>query len=253
MRTVTLSVDPGSTNILPAANQPYLWIAAVGVFAVIAVQSIIYLRAVGRVAPAVDMPKKEVSAALRAGAVASIAPSLAVALIAITLISVLGTPGALVRIGLIGSAPYELAAADMVARTLGATLGGDGYTQAVFATAFLAMGIAGCGWMVVTLVLTPLMKRGTRALEGSQKAKTAGAMALIPAAALLGAFTTFGMQQIVRGLAAALVLASSALVMLLCLWIAKKAGQNWLREWGLGISLVVGLVVGGIVSGAGIA
>jgi len=78
-------------------------------------------------------------------------------------------------------------------------------------------------------------------------------MAIIPTAALLGAFGTFAIQQFQKGIAATIVVLASALAMLVCLWIAKAARQSWLREWGLGISLVVGIVVGILVSGAGIA
>ena len=48
-------------------------------------------------------------------------------------------PGAPVRIGLVGSAATESASASLAATTMGATLGGAGYNQGVFAVAFMAM------------------------------------------------------------------------------------------------------------------
>ncbi|GAA5091633.1 DUF5058 family protein [Microbacterium yannicii] len=253
MSLVPTTLDPDSTDILAAADQPILWLCVAGVFAVIAAQTVIYFLAVRRAAPAVGMSGGEVKSSFRAGAVAAIGPSMAVALIAITLISVFGTPGVLTRIGLIGSAAFDVAAAGIAAGTQGATLGGEGYTQAVFATVLLCIALAGAGWMLVTLIATPLLKRGTRRLESGGTARTAAAMAIIPTAALLGAFGTFAIQQFQKGLAATIVVLASALAMLVCLWIAKAARQSWLREWGLGISLVVGIVVGILVSGAGIA
>jgi uncharacterized protein DUF5058 len=253
MHQFPVSIDPDSTDIFPIANQAIMWIAIAGVFAVIAAQSIIYYRAVHKAAPAVGMSDSDVRRSFRAGAVASIGPSLAVALVAISLLSVFGTPGVLMRIGLIGSAAFEVASAGIVVDTQGATLGGDGYTQSVFATVMLCLATAGSGWMLMTLVATPLLKRGTGKLETAKTGKAAGAMAIIPTAALLGAFATFGMQQFQAGLAASIVVLSSALIMILCLWVAKKANQKWLREWGLGISLIVGIAVGILVSNAGIA
>lgn len=247
------ALDPHSTDILAAADQPVLWICVAGVFLVIAAQTLIYYRAVRRVAPAVDMSRADVKRSYRSGAVAAIGPSLAVALIAITLISVFGTPGVMTRIGLIGSAAFDVAGAQVAAGSQGATLGGEGYTQQVFATVLLCIALAGAGWMLVTLIVTPLLKRGTNRLEASTSAKAGGAMAVIPTAALLGAFGTFGIQQFQKGLAATIVVLVSAAVMLVCLWLARTARLAWLREWGLGISLVAGIAVGILLSSAGVA
>lgn len=169
MSLVPTTLDPDSTDILAAADQPILWLCVAGVFAVVAAQTVIYFLAVRRAAPAVGMSGGEVKSSFRAGAVAAIGPSMAVALIAITLISVFGTPGVLTRIGLIGSAAFDVAAAGIAAGTQGATLGGEGYTQAVFATVLLCIALAGAGWMLVTLIATPLLKRGTRRLESGER------------------------------------------------------------------------------------
>ncbi|UUT35539.1 DUF5058 family protein [Microbacterium elymi] len=253
MHSPLTALDPGSTDILAAADQPILWLCAGGIFVVIGVQTVIYFLAVRKAAPAVGMSGDDVKRSFRAGAVAAIGPSMAVALIAITLIAVFGTPGVLTRIGLIGSAAFDVAGGQIAAGTQNATLGGDGYTQAVFATVLLCIALSGAGWMLVTLIATPLLKRGSNKLESKSTAGAAGAMAIIPAAALLGAFGTFGIQQFQRGLAASIVVIVSGLVMVLCLWLAKAARQPWLREWGLGFSLVIGIFVGILVSNAGIA
>lgn len=246
-------LDPNSTNILGAANSLILWLAVIGVFGVITIQSIIYFRAARRAAPAVGMTKSETITAFRAGAVASVGPSMAVSLIAITLVPVFGTPGVLTRIGLIGSAAFDVAAAGIVSATEGAALGGAGYTQAVFANVLLCIAIAGAGWMIVTLIATPLLKRGTTKLESSSTGRGAFMMAIIPAAALLGVFAAFGVQQFQKGVAASIVVLASGATMGLCLWISKHFKVRWLREWALGFALVVGLVVGVLVRSAGIA
>jgi len=245
-------LDPNSTNILTAANSTILWLAVVGVFGVIIIQSVIYFRAARLAAPSVGMSKAETITAFRAGAVASFGPSLAVSLIAITLVPVFGTPGVLTRIGLIGSVAFDVAAAGIVSQTEKATLGGAGYTQAVFANVLLCIAIAGAGWMVVTLVATPLLKRGSSKLEAATTGAGAAAMAIIPVAALLGVFSAFGVQQFQKGMAASIVTLTSGATMGVCLWIAKHFKQRWLKEWALGIALIVGLVVGVLVRNAGI-
>lgn len=246
---MTPDIAPGSLDFLAAANLPYLWISAIGVFVVIGVQSVIYYRAARRAGPEVGLSTQDATKAYRAGVIASIGPSLAVCLVAVTLISVLGTPAVLVRVGLIGSAGYEVAAAGIASGTQGAVLGGDGFTQQVFAASLLAMAVAGSMWMVVTLIATPLLKRGSNKLSSG---RSAGAMAIVPGAALLGAFGTFGLQQVSAGLGSALVTLTSAVVMLVCIGIATALRQNWLKEWGLGIALLLALVVGLLITRAGI-
>ncbi|ALJ19902.1 DUF5058 family protein [Microbacterium sp. No. 7] len=253
MPSFPLALDPDSTDLAPIVNAPVLWLTVVAVFGVIIAQSVIYYVAVRKAAPAVGMSRKEVATSFRAGAVASIGPSLAVALIALTLITVFGTPAALVRIGLIGSAAFEVGGAAISANAQGAELGGEGYTQSVFASVLLSLSLAGTVWMLVTLIATPLLKRGANRLEGRTVGRAAGAMSIIPGAALLGAFATLGMQQVQRGLGATLVVATTAAVMAIALWIARRFSQNWLREWGLGIAVVIGLVVAVLINAAGIA
>lgn len=120
------AADPSSTNIWAIANTPFLWICILGVFAVIFVQTVLYAKAATAAAPHIEMPVRELKEAFRAGAVASIGPSLAVVLVAIALLALFGTPAVLVRIGLIGSAAAETASASIAAGTMGAALGGDG-------------------------------------------------------------------------------------------------------------------------------
>lgn len=230
--------DPGSTDIWAVANSPVLWICALGVFAVIFVQCILYSRAAKKAAPHVDMPINEVKESFRAGAVASIGPSLAVVLVAIALLALFGTPAVLVRIGLIGSAAAETASASIAAGTMGAQLGGDSYTQQVFGVAFMAMSLSGAMWMICTLIMTPLLKKG-----GSTLAKRNPAvMALIPTAALLGAFSALTIAELPKSNVHLILVGISAAAMGLCLYLAKVLELKWLKEWALGISIIISIV-----------
>lgn len=231
--------DPGSTDIWAIANSPILWVFALGVFGVIFVQTFLYIRAARTAAAGIDMPLKEIRESYRAGAVASIGPSLAVVLVAIALLALFGTPAVLVRIGLIGSAATETASAGIAATSMGAELGADSYTQQVFAVAFMAMSLSGGMWMLCTLLLTPILKRGSQTLGKRNPA----VMALIPAAALLGAFSMLAVAETGKSSLHLLLVLSSAGVMALCLLIAKLLQLKWLKEWALGFSILVALFV----------
>jgi len=230
--------DPGSTDIWALANSPVLRLCALGVFAVIFVQCVLYKRAVKKAAPHVDMPLAEVKESFRAGAVASIGPSLAVVLVAIALLALFGTPAVLVRIGLIGSAAAETGSASISASTMGAALGGETYTQQVFGVAFMAMSLSGAIWMICTLIMTPLLKKG-----GNNLAKRNPAvMALVPTAALLGAFSALTIAELPKSNVHMILVFISAAMMGLCLYLAKTLQLKWLKEWALGISIVVSII-----------
>lgn len=233
------AVDPASTDISPVSFHPILWVAAAGVFAVIVLQSVIYLRAIRKAAPDVNLTTAQVTGSVRRGAIAAIGPSLAVALVAISLLPLFSTPAVLTRIGLVGSAAFDVAAAGIAAGTQHAQLGGPTYTQKVFAIGFAAMTLGGLVWMLTALVLTPLLSKGDRTLRKVNPA----IMTVVPAAALLGAFFSLALAETVKSGVHVVTLLVSAAVMGVCLFAAKALKKPWLREWGLGIAIFVALVV----------
>lgn len=236
--TILLALgDPTSTDVWALANTPVLWFCVIGVFTVICVQTILYIRAARVAAPAIGMPTSELKQSFRAGAVASIGPSLAVVLVAIALLALFGTPAVLVRIGLIGSVQAEVGSASAAAMSMGAELGGDSYTQQVFAVAFMVMSLSGAMWMLCTLIFTPILKRGGKTLA----TKNPAVMALIPAAALLGAFSALAVGEMPKSSVHFILILISGGVMALCLFLAKNLNLAWLREWALGFAIIFSL------------
>ncbi|GAA3710539.1 DUF5058 family protein [Zhihengliuella alba] len=231
------TANGASTDIAAVANSPILWICALGVFAVIFVQTAIYMKASRTAGASVGLDNRDLTRALRSGAISSIGPSLAVVIVAIALLALFGTPAVLIRIGLIGSVSTEVASASIAATSLGADLGGPDYTQQVFAIAFIAMCLSGGAWMLATLLLTPLLKRGGNKLAEVNPA----AMALIPGAALLGAFSTLTVAELPKSSLGAATVVVSSVVMAGLLFAAKKLHAGWLKEWALGISILVAL------------
>lgn len=231
--------EPQSTDIWAVANTPFLWFCALGVFAVIVVQTILYMRATRSAAAGIEMPIDEIKNSFRAGAVASIGPSLAVVIVAISLLALFGTPAVLLRISLVGSVAAETASAGIASTTMGAELGGASYTQQVFAVAFAAMSLSGGMWMLATLILTPILKRGKNTLAS----KNPAIMALLPTAALLGAFSMLTVTELPKSPVHVIAVVVSASVMGICIFVAKRFGIRWLREWALGIAILTTLTI----------
>ncbi|MGQ1798863.1 DUF5058 family protein [Kocuria oceani] len=229
-------------------NLPFLWVCALGVFAVIILQTVIYVRAARTAGPDLGFTKEDLRRSFKSGGIAAIGPSLAVVVVAIALLPLFGAPAVLVRIGLVGSAATETSSANLAAGTMDAQLGGAGWTPEVFAVAFLAMSLSGGLWMLATLILTPMLKRGDTKLRSVNPAL----MAIVPSAALLAAFASLGVAELPKGSVHVITVATSALVMAVCLVLTKRLDAPWLREWGLGISIIVGLVVAYFAHGAGL-
>lgn len=248
LTTASAAAAAEPSPVLALANTPVLWICALGVFLVIVVQSVIYAKAARKAAPAAGMSAQDLRTSFRAGAIAAVGPSLAVVLVAIALLALFGTPAVLVRIGLIGSVSFETAAASIAAGTTGAELGGPTYTPEVFAIVFFAMSMGGAMWMLATLILTPLLQRGEHRLAKVNPAL----MTVVPAAALLGAFISLGLAEVPKSTAHLLTLLTSAAVMGVCLFLARGSGLRWLREWGLGIAILLGLTVAFLAQSAGL-
>lgn len=236
---LSLAVDPGSTDITPVSFHPVLWISAAAVFAVIVLQSVIYLRAIRKAGSAANLTDAQVLGSVRRGGIAAIGPSLAVALVAISLLPLFSTPAVLTRIGLVGSAAFDVAAAGLAAQSQGAQLGGPTYTQKVFAIGFAAMTLGGLVWMITALILTPILAKGDKTLRRVNPA----VMTVVPGAAILAAFMTLAFSETTKSGVHILTLLISALVMGLCLAAAKFFKKAWLHEWGLGIAIFVALAV----------
>lgn len=220
-------------------SNPFIWVIACSVLAVIVIQSAIYMLAVHRNARAAGLSHSEANKAFRIGAVSAIGPSLAVVLIAVALLPLLGTPAVLVRIGLIGSAATELASASIAAQTMGTELGGAAWNSDTFVVALAAMSLSGAGWMLATLILTPLMQRGQTTMQRVNPVL----FSLVPSAALLGAFAALSVQQVTASMVHFFTWATSAVIMGIALFIAHRFKQSWLKEWALGFALIGGVIV----------
>jgi hypothetical protein len=66
-------------------------------------------------------------------------------------------------------------------------------------------------------------------------------MAIVPTAALLGAFFTLAFQEVLKSPVHLVTMLASAAAMGVCLLLAHKLRRPWLREWGLGVAIIVAL------------
>ena len=179
---------------------------------------------------------------VRTGAISSLGPSFAIIIVAISLITFLGNPVTLMRIGIVGSAPIETVGASLGAQAVGSELGSSTFTEEAFTTAVWVMCLGGMGWLLVTALFTKSLGKFQEKI--SRKSSNVQLLSIVSTAALIGAFGYFGAGQMIKGLNETVVFIAAFLIMPVIIWASNKFKMNWLREWSLGLVIVVGLSIG---------
>ncbi|WP_347110987.1 DUF5058 family protein [Paenarthrobacter sp. S56] len=100
--------------------------------------------------------------------------------------------------------------------------------------------------MLAALILTPILSKGDAKLRKVNPA----VMAIVPTAALLGAFFTLAFQEVLKSPVHLGTMLVSTAAMAVCLVLAHKFRLHWLREWGLGVAIIVALSAAYFMSAA---
>ena len=235
------------SKVMETANSLPLWIIAGLVVSIVIFQAITFIRLASRTAETVGMNRLEVKMALRTGAISSIGPSFAILVVAISLLTLIGNPATLMRIGIIGSAPVETIGATVGAQAAGSELGSADFTHQAFTNAVWVMCLGGIGWLLVTALFTKSLSKVQKKIANNGQ-KSVTLLKVISTAALLGAFSYLGTTQVIKGMDEAMVFLAAFAAMPLILWCSTKFKLNWLREWSLGLIILVGISVGYFIS-----
>ena len=236
-----------NANPIDVANSPAVWaLAAICVLIVVA-ETVLFLRLALKTSKQglVNVSSQQCKKALRAGVVAAIGPALGVFVVMIGLISVLGGPMSWLRLSVIGGASTEMTAATVGVSIAGGDITSDSITMDQLSTAWWTMTINACGWLVVTLIFASRMEKLRNKIGGGDSRW----MEFFSSAATLGIFGAFCSEYIVEGIRAApidmktiLACVCGGLAMAGILAVAKRI--PWLKEYAVGFSMVIGIVVG---------
>lgn len=230
------------SEVMELANSKMLWFIAALIVGCVFFQAFKFMSLASKASASVGMSKKDVRAAVRTGAISSIGPSVAIIIIAISLISLIGNPVSLIRIGIIGSAPIETVGATLGAQAVGSELGTESFTKQAFTAAVWVMCLGGMGWLLFTAIFTKSLGKIQKKAASTEARMSA--FKVISTGAMIGAFGYLGSSQMVAGLGASSVLLVSAISMPIIMTIANKLNLSWLKEWSLGIVVLIGLILG---------
>lgn len=224
-------------EVMGVANSAPLWIMAFIFVAIVAFQALIFLKIAKESAPDVGLSNTDVKTAIRTGFISSIGPSFGIAIVLVSLIALIGSPLTLIRIGIIGSAATESSAAVIGANAFGMELNSPDFTLQAFSAVVWTMCLGGMGWLIFTAIFT---KRLGKTQEKIEK-KNPKVMAVISLAAMLGAFAYLASQQMVNSISHIVAGVAAIAAMVIMMKTADRKGIAWLKEWALGIAIVIGM------------
>ncbi|MBN6888263.1 uncharacterized protein DUF5058 [Cytobacillus horneckiae] len=230
---------------LKVANSPVVWIIALTVIGIVIFQGIIFIRMAAKTSQSVGLSKQDVHRALKIGAINAIGPSLGIMVVAVSLITLLGDPLTLMRIGIIGSAATESMGASLAATAYGTELGSSSFNAEAMTTVVWVLCIGGTGWLLFVALFTKSLGKIEAKVSNSEK-KNGGVpiMIIVSSAAMLAVFGNLLAGEMFKGYETAIVTVSAAASMGIVSLIAnKKPRLKWLHEWSLGLSIIAGLTV----------
>lgn len=235
-------------QVMDVANGGVLWTLSILIVGVVVVQALIFMRMSLRFSERFGiLDAHEKRTVFTTATINSIGPAVAVFFVAISLIALVGGPVTLMRVGVIGSAVFELYAANQGAVAAGAEIGTDSYTLSAFTASVWAMTLGGMGWLLAAFVLTRRLGSAQATLQKRNPALlfTMGSVTPIAIFGVLAAGTAMqksGLADVSFRTDHLLAVVAAAGSMLA--FRALGARLPWIREWALGFSLIIGLVAG---------
>ena len=233
-------------------NHPLLFLLVGILIAAVLGQSVFFLAKALRRAKAIGMDPKKLRKTIQTAAVFTIAPAIAIVISVITLSKSLGLPLPWLRLSVVGSLSYETIAAENSVSAMGLTLGKISQltaTQYVTITLVMTISIMMGIWLVPVIGkkllggMSSLKNRDEKWADTLQNAMFIGMIA-----AFLGyVFCDFsrlwapGDYGTTSGLIPVCVLMVSALVMVVCGLLMKKLKWQWINDYALPISLLLGM------------
>lgn len=235
-----------SAEVAKFANGPVMWIISLLTVGLVAFQAVLIYRLTKKYAEAKKaLTPEEMKIALKTGGVVAVGPAVSVFILALTMMGLMGAPATLMRVGIIGSASTEMTAATVGAMMAGVSMGAEEMTLAAFGCAMFGCAVMSSGY----LIMIPILSRGLG--KGLQKVFTPNAegkksklgvffSAVFPLLFIL----LLTLTQVANGLDYVGALIVAGIVSMTLDKIAKKKGIKWLKEWGMGIAVLSGMIAG---------
>ena len=230
-----------------STNHPFLYaIAGVIILAVLGQSAFFLYRAVRR-GKEIGMDPALLRKTMISSAIFTVAPAISILVGVVILSKKLGIPLPWLRLSIIGSLSYETVAAETTIDQFGLPAGSNVTTASQYVTVLWVMTLG----IIVGLLLVPLFtKRIQKGLKSMEK-KDARWSEIFNNAMFIGMISAFlgyvfcDFSSIFSGqtwgLVPVLVMATSAVIMLICGLLSKVCKIHWITDYALPFSLVGGM------------
>lgn len=230
-----------------SVNHPILFVLVALLIGFVLAQSVYFLVRAYRRAITIGMEKKKLKKIIISAALFTIAPAISILVGVVALSKSLGLPLPWLRLSIIGSISYETIAAGNTLKSLGADMGKQISEASAFVTVAWVMTLG----IIIGLFLTPLLakriQKGMKKIENMDKKWSeifSNAMFIGMISAFLG-YVFWDISSVFSGKISALipvlVMAASALLMLICGLLTKLFKIRWMTDYALPISLIGGM------------
>ena len=223
-----------------------MWVFAALVIALVILQAYLFLRL------ALKWNRKknyftgsEVKSLLKMGSVSVIGPALSCVVVAISLISVVGSGLTFMRVGVIGAASYELQIANTAAEAIGITLTQGEMTESIHVLCGFGMAFASIPYFISTPIELFVMDKASGKVDGGNKKRSF--MPYLGKAAMMGLMGSFGVSYLMVPLNWAAFIPAGIVVIAIIKYVAKT-GKKSLQDWAITIAMLVGMACAQIVS-----
>lgn len=190
---------------------------------------------------------RQVKAAVRSAAITSIGPCFVMLTTMLTLMLYVGSPLAWLRVDFIGSAIYELQAADLTSKALGVELGSAAMDSNFLATSALVMSLGCVPWVLFVALFADKMDKVNEVMSGGN----ARAIPIIGTGSLIGIFCSLTADKVYPVKTQIVAVIVAAVVMLIIQKYNERADKQWVKEWNLTICMLAGMIAATIASFAG--
>jgi hypothetical protein len=227
-------------DYLNIANSNLMFGMVAVVIAVVFIQSVVFFILAWKRGLALGLSKRKMLDAVRSSAIFSVVPSLPILLALVAMVPVLGIPFPWLRLGVIGSAPYELLAANIGAQSMGVQgLGQSGYTAQVFINSMWIMSLGILWSPVIFLLFAKRLQTGM----ANMKKNDSKWLEILIASLFFGMISVFIGQPVVSGGIQLATILTSAAIMFALTAMVKKFEIGWLANFSLSIAMIASMAL----------
>jgi hypothetical protein len=227
-------------DYLNIANSNLMFGMVAVVITVVFIQSVVFFILAWKRGIALGLTKRKMLDAVRSSAIFSVVPSLPILLALVAMVPVLGIPFPWLRLGVIGSAPYELLAANIGAQSMGVQgLGQSGYTAQVFINSMWIMSLGILWSPVIFLLFAKRLQTGM----ANMKKNDSKWLEILIASLFFGMISVFIGQPVVSGGIQLATILTSAAIMFALTAMVKKFEIGWLANFSLSIAMIASMAL----------